>query len=195
MPLLPDMGREHVSTPAGIEGGLPLADEAPGLLGELELHRPAGLLLNHGRSNTNPPAGAQIVDLRPNKVAAPKLAVDGEIEHRKIALEVLQLGRTRMVQTSFGFNGRFGPIRRPLFQGSRRRGSERDFSLLTVVSFGADPFHLSSTSPSTSSNSLRAKGAVAPETVTAVLANGETFNQYRPEPSAQRAWAVLPATR
>jgi hypothetical protein len=57
--------------------------------------------------------------------------------------------RTRMVQTSFGFNGRFWPIRRPLFQGSRRRGKERVSSVFMVVSFEADPFHLSAEPPST----------------------------------------------
>jgi hypothetical protein len=67
-----------------------------------------------------------------------------------------------MVQTSFGFNGRFWPIRRALFHGSRRRGGERDFSALTVVSFEAYPFHLSAGSASTGSNSLPGKVAVAP---------------------------------
>jgi len=78
MRLLSETAREQVSAPAGIECGQPLADSAPGLLADLELHRPAGLLLNHGRSIANPPACAYVVDLHPNKVAAPELAVDGE---------------------------------------------------------------------------------------------------------------------
>ena len=45
-----------------------------------------------------------------------------------------------MVQTSFGFSGRFWPIKRPLFQGSCCRG-ETGFSVLMVVS-EADPGHL-----------------------------------------------------
>jgi len=35
--------------------------------------------------------------------------------------------------------------------------------VLTVVSFEADPFHLSTGSPSIGTNSLRGKGAVAPK--------------------------------
>jgi len=91
MRLLPETAREQVSTPAGIEGGQPLAESTPGLPGDLELHRPGGLLLNHGRSIANPPAGERVADPHPNKVGAPELAVDGEIEHCKIALASLHL--------------------------------------------------------------------------------------------------------
>jgi hypothetical protein len=54
-----------------------------------------------------------------------------------------------MVQTAFDFNGRFWPISHPLFQGSRRRGRESESSVFKVVSFEADPFHLSAKLPST----------------------------------------------
>jgi hypothetical protein len=112
-----ETAREQVSTPVSVEGSQPLADCAPGLLGDLELDRPTGLLLDHRRSIANPAAGAHIIDPHPNEVAVPELAVDGQIQHRKIALAALKL-HTRTVQTSFGFNGRFWPIKRPLFQGS-----------------------------------------------------------------------------
>ena len=46
--------------------------------------------------------------------------------------------RTRMVQTSLGFGGRFWPMKRPLFQGSRPRGGNREFWVITVVSCEAD---------------------------------------------------------
>jgi hypothetical protein len=87
MRLLPKTAREQVSTPAGVESGQPVADRAPGLLGDLKLNRPPGLLLDHGRAIANSPAGEYVAD----EVAAPKLAVDGQIEHRKIALAALQL--------------------------------------------------------------------------------------------------------
>ena len=44
-----------------------------------------------------------------------------------------------MVLTSFGFNGRFRPMRRPLFQESRCREG-MGFSLIMVVSGEAHPF-------------------------------------------------------
>jgi hypothetical protein len=56
-----------------------------------------------------------------------------------------------MVQTSFGFSGRFWPIRRPLFQGARGRAGIV-FSVVIVVS-DADPFHLSARSASTGCDS------------------------------------------
>ena len=51
----------------------------------LELHWPAGLLLDYRRSIANPPACAHILDLEPNEVAAPQLAVNGQIEHRQVS--------------------------------------------------------------------------------------------------------------
>jgi hypothetical protein len=86
-----ETAREQVSTPVSVEGSRPLADCAPGLLGDLELDRLTGLLLDHRRSIANPAAGAHIIDPHPNEVAAPELAVDGQIEHRKIALAALKL--------------------------------------------------------------------------------------------------------
>src|SRR5215472_4866182 len=54
--------REQVSTPAGVESGQPLTDRAPGLLGDLKLNRPPGLLLDHGRAIANAPADEYVVD-------------------------------------------------------------------------------------------------------------------------------------
>src|ERR1700730_16339458 len=68
-----------------------------------------------------------------------------------------------MVQTSFGFSGRFWPISRPLLQGARRQG-EMGFSVVIVVS-DAGPVHLSAGSPSTGCDNLPGKHAVAPKTV------------------------------
>jgi hypothetical protein len=44
-----------------------------------------------GRSIANSPAGEHVVDPQPDEVAAPELAVDRQIEHRKIASALLQL--------------------------------------------------------------------------------------------------------
>jgi hypothetical protein len=87
----PETAWKQVSTSTSVKGSQPLADRAPGLFCDLELHRPAGFFLDHGRSLANPPAGAHLIDPHPNEVATSELAVDGQIEHRKIALAVLQL--------------------------------------------------------------------------------------------------------
>jgi hypothetical protein len=67
-----------------------------------------------------------------------------------------------MVQTSFGFSGRFWPVMRPLFQGVRGREG-KGLSVVMVVSDEADPFRLSVGSPSTRPDSLFRKGAGAPK--------------------------------
>jgi len=74
---LPKAARKQVSTPASAEGAQPLADRAPGLLGDLKLNRPTGLLLDHRRSIANFSAGEYVVDPQPHQVTTPELAVDG----------------------------------------------------------------------------------------------------------------------
>src|SRR6201993_1431296 len=76
------------SDPAGKEGtgvpvsnaGKPRLDRGSGLLGDLELHRPARFLLNDGRAVTDTTADADILDLQPHEIAAPEFAVDREVE-------------------------------------------------------------------------------------------------------------------
>ena len=74
---------------ASVEGGKPLADSDTGLFGDFELNRSASLLLDYRRSIVDPPAGAHVVDFKPNEVAAPELAVNGQIEHREITFAAL----------------------------------------------------------------------------------------------------------
>ena len=83
--------REQILALASIERHEPLADSSTGLLGDLELHRPASLLLNDGRAIANSPASEYVIDPQPNEIAAPELAVDRQIEHRKIASATLHL--------------------------------------------------------------------------------------------------------
>jgi hypothetical protein len=56
-----------------------------------ELNRSARLLLDYRRSVADRPASAHIINFEPNEVAAPELAVNGEIEHREIAFAAFQL--------------------------------------------------------------------------------------------------------
>src|SRR5271169_6211240 len=70
--------------PPGLELGEPLADAAPGLLGDLELHRSARLFLDHNRSVANSASADNVIDRQPDEIATPELAVDGQVEHREI---------------------------------------------------------------------------------------------------------------
>jgi hypothetical protein len=62
-----------------------------GQLGDLELDWSACLLLNDRGTVSNPASGAHIVDLQSYKVAAPQLAIDGEIKEGKVALSMFEL--------------------------------------------------------------------------------------------------------
>src|SRR5215470_1202422 len=81
----------QISALASVKGGEPLANGSTGLLGNLELHRPASLLLNDGRAIANSPASEHVIDPQPDEITAPELAVDRQIEHRKIASATLHL--------------------------------------------------------------------------------------------------------
>jgi len=72
-------GKEVPGVPAS-NVGKPRLDRGSGLLGDLELHRPARLLLNDGRAVRDPAANADIVDLQSHEIAAPEFAVDREVE-------------------------------------------------------------------------------------------------------------------
>ena len=63
----------------------------PGLIRQLELDRPPGLLLDHGRAIPHPAADGYVIDLHRDKIAAAQLAVDREIEQREIALATFKL--------------------------------------------------------------------------------------------------------
>src|SRR5215813_1664996 len=83
-------GKEVPGVPAS-NVGKPRLDRGSGLLGDLELHRPARLLLNDGRAVTDPTANADIVDLQPHEITAPEFAVDREVEQGEVAGSALHL--------------------------------------------------------------------------------------------------------
>ena len=68
-----------------------LVDGQTRLVGQLEPHRPARLLLSDGRSVHRVAARRHVIDAHGDDVTAAQLAVDGEIEERKIALPVRHL--------------------------------------------------------------------------------------------------------
>src|SRR5215469_7353805 len=83
-------GKEIPGAPAS-NVDKPRLDRGSGLLGDLELHRTARLLLNDGRAVTHSTADADIVDLQPHEIAAPKFAVDREVEQGEVAGSALHL--------------------------------------------------------------------------------------------------------
>jgi len=57
-----------------------------------------------------------------NKIAAAQLAVDGQIEQRRVAMALGKSSRTLIAQTCLGFSGRFWPAMCPLLQAGRGAG-------------------------------------------------------------------------
>src|ERR1700730_13490123 len=91
MRLFPEPAREQISAPPDVELGEPLADGAPGLLGDLELHRSARLFLDHSRSVANYASADHVIDRQPHEIATPELAIEGQVEHREIPPASFQL--------------------------------------------------------------------------------------------------------
>jgi hypothetical protein len=136
-PLL-ETAREQVLTSSATEVGQPISDSASGLLGDFELNWSARFLLDYCRSVANRPARAHVVDFEPNEVAAPELAVNGQIDHREIAFAALQLEPHPDRPDVLRLPGPLLTDQRPLFHGSRRRGRDIGFSMGMVAS-DADP--------------------------------------------------------
>lgn len=63
--------------------GQPSSQALPHLLEELELHRLLGLLTD-GCAMPGGGVHNELVDAQPYEVAAPQLAVDGEVEQRQV---------------------------------------------------------------------------------------------------------------
>jgi hypothetical protein len=80
MGLVTEAAREEELAARWPAAAKPIADRRPGLLGDLELDRPAGFLLNNSSAVANMPCDAYVVDPEPHKVAAAQLAIDREIE-------------------------------------------------------------------------------------------------------------------
>src|SRR5262249_3512426 len=101
--------------------GKPRLDRGPGLLGDLELHRPARLLLNDGRAVTDPAADADIVDLQPHEIAAAEFAVDREVEHGKVEGSAPARERDPDRPLVFGIQRALLPNKAPFFPGIATR--------------------------------------------------------------------------
>src|SRR5271165_6351289 len=91
MGLVVDAAREDVRASIRRSRVQPLLQRGAGLLHDLELNGPAGLVLDNRRPITHAPACGDVVDPKANEIAAAQLAIDGEIEQRQIARVVLHL--------------------------------------------------------------------------------------------------------
>ena len=71
--------------------GKPIANCCSRLFGDLELDRPARFPLDYRGSVLHPVPDAHVAYPQPHEVAAPQLAIDGEIEQSKVASALFKL--------------------------------------------------------------------------------------------------------
>ena len=78
---------------AGLLAGSPqvVVDGLPRVLGQLELHGVAGLLLSNGCPIDGIASRGDVLDLDAHHIAAAQLAVDGEVEERQVSLAPFDL--------------------------------------------------------------------------------------------------------
>ena len=71
--------------------GEPIADCCSGLFSDLELDRPTGFPLDHRCAVLHPAPDAYVGHPKPDEVTAPQLAINGEVEKRKVTSASLKL--------------------------------------------------------------------------------------------------------
>jgi len=105
----------------------------PGLFGDLEPYRSAGLLLADRRTLNGVSVWGNVLDFESDDIATTQLAIDGEIEQRQVALAVCHLKLSAIDQTCFGRSGGLAPVNLPLFQGVRLDVAGDGFSLSCII--------------------------------------------------------------
>ena len=103
----------------------PLLQRGARLFGDLKLNRTAGLVLDNRRPVSHAAARIYVIDPEPDEIAAAKLAINGEVEHRQIAFAfaALHLKADTDGPDLLRPKGRFWPTTRPLFHAAREAGS------------------------------------------------------------------------
>ena len=84
-----------------------LIDGLAGLFGDLKADRTPGFLLSNGGSLHGVAMRRNVLDFQAHHIAAAKLAVDGEIEQRKVAYLTLHLQPRPDRPDMLGLQGRF----------------------------------------------------------------------------------------
>ena len=69
----------------------PSGDGVPRLFGDLELHRPLGLLLHDDCSGSDVTPLDHVVDAKPDQIAPPQFAINSEVEQREFPDSMIQL--------------------------------------------------------------------------------------------------------
>src|SRR6202045_5402660 len=86
-----ETAREQIASIPEFDLRQPILDRGPSLLRDFELDRSPCLFLDHGATAPHPAAGAYVVDLQTDEIAASELAVDREVEQSEISFPALQL--------------------------------------------------------------------------------------------------------
>jgi hypothetical protein len=100
----------------------PGTDRVTRRLGDLELHRTLGPVLQHDCPGYHAAAVADVSDAQPDQVTGSKLTVDGEVEQRQLAGAVGELQADPDRPDLFELKRRFLTYKLslvPFFQGSR----------------------------------------------------------------------------
>jgi hypothetical protein len=99
-----------------MRGGDPGRHRIPRLLGNLKLHRPLGFPLHHNRAGGDMTAQDHVVDAKADQIAASQLAIDGEVEQRKLPDSVIELQSNPDALQPTGASA----LAPPLFHGTAR---------------------------------------------------------------------------
>jgi hypothetical protein len=91
MRLILDSARKDVGAPICRSRVQPVLQRGASLLRDFEPNRTAGLALYDCRPVSHVSANGDVIDPKADEIAAPKLAVDGEVEHRQITFVLLDL--------------------------------------------------------------------------------------------------------
>ena len=88
----PTLGSKRGTGPIEMGRHAPRGNCVPRLLSDLELHRPLGLLLHDDCSGRDVTALEDyVVDAKPDQIAPPQLAINGEVEQREFPRSMMQL--------------------------------------------------------------------------------------------------------
>jgi hypothetical protein len=105
-----------------------------GLLGDLELNRPARLPLHDSGSGPHPFIEGHIVDPKRDQVTGSQLAVEGKIEQGQITNPLRDLEPDPNGPDLLALRGGLGPISLPRFQGAVvRQGWSEIMSCIAVL--------------------------------------------------------------
>ena len=104
----------------------------PGLFGDFEPYRSAGLLLADRRTLNGVSVWGNVLDFESDDIATTQLAIDGEIEQRQVALAVCHLKLSADRPDVLRPQRRLAPVNLPLFQGVRLDVAGDGFSLSRI---------------------------------------------------------------